>query len=83
MDFLSANSGFAVQNDGTYLPRITRETCTYLKTLQTKLSTCVVSVVKINKLYYDITYNYKAPRLDISSLKNSQGARFFNLGVRE
>jgi len=28
MDFLSANSGFAVQNDGTYLPRITRETCT-------------------------------------------------------
>ncbi len=27
MDFLSANSGFAVQNDGTYLPRITRETC--------------------------------------------------------
>jgi hypothetical protein len=28
MDFLSANSRFAVQNDGTYLPRITRETCT-------------------------------------------------------
>ncbi len=27
MDFLSANSGFAVQNDPTYLPRITRETC--------------------------------------------------------
>jgi hypothetical protein len=27
MGFLSANSGFAVQNDGTYLPRITRETC--------------------------------------------------------
>ncbi len=29
MDFLSANSRFAVQNDGTYLPRITRETCTF------------------------------------------------------
>ncbi len=28
MEFLSANSRFAVQNDGTYLPRITRETCT-------------------------------------------------------
>ncbi len=28
MGFLSANSGFAVQNDGTYRPRITRETCT-------------------------------------------------------
>ncbi len=28
MDFLSANSGFVVQNDGTYLPRITRETST-------------------------------------------------------
>jgi hypothetical protein len=27
-DFLSANSRLAVQNDGTYLPRITRETCT-------------------------------------------------------
>jgi hypothetical protein len=27
MDFLSANSRFAVQNDGTYIPRITRETC--------------------------------------------------------
>ncbi len=26
MNFLSANSRFAVQNDGTYLPRITRET---------------------------------------------------------
>jgi hypothetical protein len=27
MDFLSANSRFAVQNDGTYLSRIMRETC--------------------------------------------------------
>ncbi len=27
MDFLSPNSRFAVQNDGTYLPQITRETC--------------------------------------------------------
>ena len=27
MDFLSANSVFAVQNDGSYLPRITRENC--------------------------------------------------------
>jgi len=27
MDLLSANSRFEVQNDGTYLPRITRETC--------------------------------------------------------
>ncbi len=27
MDFLSANSRFAVHNDGTYLLRITRETC--------------------------------------------------------
>ena len=27
MDFLSANSGFAVQNLKTYLPQITRETC--------------------------------------------------------
>ncbi len=27
MDFLSVNSRFAVQNDRTYLPRITRETC--------------------------------------------------------
>ncbi len=29
MDFCSANSRFEVQNDGTYLPRITRETCTF------------------------------------------------------
>ncbi len=28
MDFLSANSRFAVQNDGTYLPQITSESCT-------------------------------------------------------
>ncbi len=28
MDLLSANSRFAVQNDGTYLPEIARETCT-------------------------------------------------------
>ncbi len=28
MDFLSAKLRLAVQNDGTYLPRITRETCT-------------------------------------------------------
>ncbi len=28
MGFISANSRFAVQNDGTYLLRITRETCT-------------------------------------------------------
>ena len=28
MDFLYANSIFTVQNEGTYLPRITRETCT-------------------------------------------------------
>jgi hypothetical protein len=27
MDFLSENSRFDVQNDGTYLPKITRETC--------------------------------------------------------
>jgi len=27
MDFLYANSKFAVQNEGTYLPRILRETC--------------------------------------------------------
>jgi hypothetical protein len=27
MDFLSANSRYVVKNDGTYLPRITRETC--------------------------------------------------------
>ncbi len=27
LDFLSTNSRFAVQNDGTYKPRITRETC--------------------------------------------------------
>ncbi len=31
IDFLSANSRFAVQNDGTYLPRITRDNCTPLK----------------------------------------------------
>jgi hypothetical protein len=31
MYFLSANSRFAVQNVGTYLPRITRETCIELK----------------------------------------------------
>ena len=29
MDFLSANSRFPVQNVGTYLPRITRETCNW------------------------------------------------------
>jgi hypothetical protein len=28
MDFLSANSGFAVKNNGTNLPRIKRENCT-------------------------------------------------------
>ncbi len=28
IDLLSANSWFTVQNDGTYLPRIMRETCT-------------------------------------------------------
>ena len=28
MDFLSVNLRFAVQNDRTYLPQITRETCT-------------------------------------------------------
>ncbi len=28
IDFLSTNSRCAIQNDGTFLPRITRETCT-------------------------------------------------------
>ena len=27
MEFLSVNSGFAVQNDGKYLPQITKDTC--------------------------------------------------------
>jgi len=31
MDFLSANSGFGVQNDGTFLPQIMRETCISIK----------------------------------------------------
>jgi hypothetical protein len=30
LDFLSANSRFAVQNGGPYLPRITRETCNHI-----------------------------------------------------
>ena len=32
MDLFSANSRFAVQNDETYLPRITRETCIHIGT---------------------------------------------------
>ena len=32
MNFLSANSGFEVQNDGTY-PQITMETCTEIDAL--------------------------------------------------
>ncbi len=32
MVFLFANSRFTVLNDGTYLPRITRETCIAIKT---------------------------------------------------
>ncbi len=30
LDFLSANSRFAVQNGGPYLPRITMETCNHI-----------------------------------------------------
>jgi hypothetical protein len=32
MDFSSANSRFAVQNDGPHLPQITRETCAIKET---------------------------------------------------
>jgi hypothetical protein len=35
MDFLYANSRFQIQNDGTYLQRISRETCTTIWTLKT------------------------------------------------
>ncbi len=37
MDFLSANSRFEVQNDETYLPRITRETCMVTQDFEGKL----------------------------------------------
>ncbi len=37
MDFLSANSRFEVQNDGTYLPRITMETCMVRQDFEGKL----------------------------------------------
>ena len=39
-DFLSANSVFAVQNDGTYLSRITRETCTLHVNFSVKIFPC-------------------------------------------
>ena len=38
IDFLSTNSGLGVQNDGTYLPRITRETCLIFLTLRSNAS---------------------------------------------
>ncbi len=43
LDFLSANSRFAVQNGGPYLPKVTRETCIYL--LQQELLLLVASVL--------------------------------------
>ena len=54
MNFLSANSRFAVQNAGTYLLRITRETCTF--ELEFKISICGSYPWQIIKLCcsYDI-----------------------------
>ncbi len=46
MDFSFANSGFGVQNDGTYLPKIMRETC--------------ISIKKINKNSWSRTYYKKS-----------------------
>ncbi len=62
--FLSANSIFAVQNSGTYLPRITRPTCTmfYLKTVlwcwdvnlhKLNVSWSWLNVLKLKKIWSD------------------------------
>ena len=40
--FLSANSVFAVRNSRTYLPRITRPTCTYVKAKHYVLLWCII-----------------------------------------
>ncbi len=50
MDFLPANSGFAVQNDGKYLPRITRETFIQVIVSNIRSYSTVVSFVSSVKL---------------------------------
>ena len=44
MDFLCANSGFEIQNDGTDLPQITMETYT-IYTFNYVVYTCKIPVV--------------------------------------
>ncbi len=51
VEFLSANSRFAVQNDRTYLPRITRETCmrnSQICELSRKMASMKVTRIEIN-----------------------------------
>ena len=52
MDFLYANSIFAVQNEGTYLPRITRETCNRWKCLTRSQLTEISYKTELVQIYH-------------------------------
>ena len=49
LDFLYANSVFKVQNEGTYLPRITRETCTDVFILYNRDKSLFLSVQLVHE----------------------------------
>ncbi len=50
LNSLFANSRFAIQNDWTYLPRITRKTCTHGKNK--------MSEIKVKSFYKKMVWNY-------------------------
>jgi hypothetical protein len=67
MDFLSGNSRFAVQNDGTYLPRITRETCSTKKKFSKIKFFCELKQQKIREPPF--AFFYLHPYLALFSKK--------------
>ncbi len=73
MDFLFANSGFAVQIDGTYLPRITRETCIHEKNERRKMY--VFNAVKIADTQNHLSIEFKTiycPSYVLRSIDNNK-----------
>ncbi len=76
MDFLSANSRFEVQNDGTYLPWIMKETCN-VKILKVKQNT---EVLRQSALFVHLKVT---PNTKITMTKSQKRFKNTNLDSKE
>ncbi len=67
IDFLSANSRFAFQNDGTYQPRITRETCVLLLNYNAAVLKLVKQLSFFKNSFQFLSNNFKKPFYELNS----------------